>query len=190
MQVNQNALVEIAADRDIGAEALRVFLYLNGRLDFENLIAVPQVEVAEALGMTRQSVNRAIKLLVAKGIIVRASQTGRGVTALRLNPHYGWKGKVKNLRQARQTRLQLVEPTPNREKMRTPPANHRRRPWRATRWVFKPSDVDFGFGPCITMQYGTAWGGDDRPSDDMRPARDAPAWLSPAAERPNPRHLV
>jgi hypothetical protein len=109
MQVNQNALVEIAADKDIGAEALRVFLYLNGRLDFENLIAVPQVEVAEALGLKRQAVNRAIKLLVAKGIIVRAAQTGRGVTALRLNPHYGWKGKVRNLRQARQTRLQVVE---------------------------------------------------------------------------------
>jgi hypothetical protein len=108
MQVNQNALVEIAADRDIGGEALRVFLYLNGRLDFENLIVVPQVEVAEALGMTRQSVNRALKLLVTKGIIVRAPQTGK-VTALRLNPHYGWKGKVKNLRQARQTRLQVVE---------------------------------------------------------------------------------
>ena len=111
MQVNQNALVEIAADREIGGEALRVFLYLNGRLDFENLIAVPQVEVAAALGMTRQSVNRALKLLVGKGIIVRASQTGRGVTALRLNPHYGWKGKVRNLRQARQTRLQLIEPS-------------------------------------------------------------------------------
>jgi hypothetical protein len=110
MQVNQNALVEIAADRDIGGEALRVFLYLNGRLDFENLIVVPQAEVAEALGLRQPAVSRAIKLLVAKGIIVRALQTGR-VTALRLNPHYGWKGKVRNLRQARQTRLQVVEPS-------------------------------------------------------------------------------
>jgi DNA-binding transcriptional ArsR family regulator len=116
MQVNQNALVEIAADRDIGGEALRVFLYLNGRLDFENLIVVPQAEVAEALSLRQPAVSRAIKLLVAKGIIVRAPQTGR-VTALRLNPHYGWKGKVRNLRQARQTRLQLVEPTePGKDK--------------------------------------------------------------------------
>jgi hypothetical protein len=110
MQVNQNALVEIAADREIGGEALRVFLYLSGRLDFENLIVVPQVEVAKALNMRPQAVSRALKLLVGKGIIVRALQTGRAVTALRLNPHYGWKGKVKNLRQARQEHLQLVEP--------------------------------------------------------------------------------
>lgn len=29
MQVNQDALAEIAADRDMGTEAFRVFLYLN-----------------------------------------------------------------------------------------------------------------------------------------------------------------
>jgi hypothetical protein len=80
----------------LGLEAWRVFTYPNGRLDFENLIVVPQ------------AVSRALRLLVAKGIIVRAPQTGN-ITALRLNPHYSWKGKVRNLRQARQTHLQLIE---------------------------------------------------------------------------------
>jgi hypothetical protein len=111
MQLNQNALAEIAADRDMGAEAFRVFLYLNSRLDFENLILVPQTEIAEALGMKRPSVSRAIKLLVTKEIIIRAPEVryvGR-LSAYRLNPHYGWKGKVKNFPKARTSHLQAVK---------------------------------------------------------------------------------
>ncbi len=108
MQVNQDALAEIAADPDLGLEAWRVFAYLNSRLDFENLIVVPQVEIATALRMKRQSVGRAIKLLAGKQIILRGPKIG-GVGSFQLNPHYGWKGKVENLRQARQARLQVVE---------------------------------------------------------------------------------
>ena len=38
MQVNQDFLKELATRRDVTGEALRVFLYLNSRLDFENII--------------------------------------------------------------------------------------------------------------------------------------------------------
>jgi hypothetical protein len=108
MQVNQDALAEIAADRDLGTEAFRVFLYLSARLDFENLIVVPQAEIATALSMKRQAVGRALKLLAGKGIILRGPKVG-SVSSYQLNPHYGWKGKVKNLHQARQKPLRLVE---------------------------------------------------------------------------------
>jgi hypothetical protein len=107
MQVNQNALAEIAADREIGAEALRVFLYLNARLDFENLIVVKQAEIVEALGMKRQAVGRAVKLLAGKQIILRGPKLG-SVSSYKLNPHYGWKGKVQNLTKARQERLRVI----------------------------------------------------------------------------------
>jgi hypothetical protein len=107
MQVNQEALAEIAADKDLGAEAWRVFAYLNSRLDFENLIVVQQTEIAAALTMKRPSVNRAVKLLADKQIILRGPKIGN-VGSYRLNPHYGWKGKVQNLTKARQTRLQAV----------------------------------------------------------------------------------
>jgi DNA-binding transcriptional ArsR family regulator len=109
MQVNQDALAEIAADSDIGLQAWRVFAYLNSRLDFENLILVPQTEIAAALRMKQPAVSRAIKLLADKQIILRGPKVG-GMSAYQLNPHYGWKGKVENLRQARQKHLQLVEP--------------------------------------------------------------------------------
>jgi hypothetical protein len=107
MQVNQDALAEIAADRDMGTEAFRVFLYLNARLDFENLIVVPQGEIAAALNMKRQAVGRAVKLLVDKRIILRGPKIGN-VSSFRLNSHYGWKGKVQNLAKARQERLRVV----------------------------------------------------------------------------------
>jgi hypothetical protein len=107
MQVNQDALAEIAADRDIGLEAWRVFAYLNARLDFENLIVVPQGEIVAALSMKRSSISRAVKLLADKQIILRGPKIG-SVNSYRLNPHYGWKGKVQNLTKARQKRLQVV----------------------------------------------------------------------------------
>jgi hypothetical protein len=107
MQVNQEALAEIAADKDLGAEAWRVFAYLNSRLDFENLIVVQQTEIAAALTMKRPSVNRAVKLLADKQIILRGPKIGN-VGSYRLNPHYGWKGKVQNLTKARQERLRVV----------------------------------------------------------------------------------
>jgi hypothetical protein len=57
----------------MGTEAFRVFLYLNARLDFENLIVVPQTEIAAALSMKQAAASRAIRLLVGKQIIVCGS---------------------------------------------------------------------------------------------------------------------
>lgn len=107
MQVNQDALAEIAADKDLGLEAWRVFAYLNSRLDFENLIVVQQTEMGAALGMKPPAVSRAVRLLVGKQIILKGPKLG-GVGSYRLNPHYGWKGKVQNLTKARQARLRAV----------------------------------------------------------------------------------
>jgi hypothetical protein len=107
MQINQDALAEIAADPDMGLEAWRVFAYLNSRLDFENLIVVPQREISEALRMKQPAVSRAIRLLTNKQIILRGPKIGP-VGSYRLNPHYGWKGKVQNLTKARQERLRAV----------------------------------------------------------------------------------
>ena len=116
MQINQEALAEIAADPDLGTEAFRVFLYLNARLDFENLIVVPQAEIVTALGMKQPSVSRAIKLLTGKQILIRGPKIG-GVGSFRLNPFFGWKGKVRELRKAQERHLSVVggEDTPGTE---------------------------------------------------------------------------
>lgn len=108
MQINQNFLREFAARRDLGQEVLRVFLYLNARLDFENVIQVPQVEIAAELGMQRQNVHRAIKTLEGEGILIRGPKVGKS-SSWRLNPQAGWKGKVIHLREAQRQQAETPE---------------------------------------------------------------------------------
>jgi DNA-binding MarR family transcriptional regulator len=90
----------LAQDREITGECYRVLFILLAELDFENFIYIPQTEIAQKLSMHPQSVHRAIKLLVQKGILLRNER------GYRLNPHYGWKGKSKKLQNAR---LELVK---------------------------------------------------------------------------------
>ena len=93
---SQEALELLAIDRELTGENYRVLLLLLSRLDFENWIQVTQSEITEKLQMKKQNVSRAISLLEQKGIILRGAKIGRSY-AFRLNPYFGWKGKVKNL---------------------------------------------------------------------------------------------
>jgi predicted transcriptional regulator len=71
-------------------------MFLMARLDFENWIQVTQQEISEKISIKKSNVSRAIALLENKGIILRGPKAGRSY-AFRLNPYYGWKGKVRNL---------------------------------------------------------------------------------------------
>jgi hypothetical protein len=101
----QDAFLNLATDRDITGEVYRVFFYLMGKLDFENYIHVAQTEIAEALDLQKSHVSRAVKVLCDKQIILKGPKTGRTIT-YRLNPEYGWKGKVRNMNAARFTVIQ------------------------------------------------------------------------------------
>lgn len=106
---NQLALLELAKDKDLGNEALRVLIYLCGRLDFENYIQLEQKEIAEDLGILKPNVSRAMKLLENKQIIVRGPRAGKSYV-WHLNPNFGWKGKVKNFAEEK-LRFQLLKQT-------------------------------------------------------------------------------
>lgn len=97
--MNQDFLLEFAQRKDIGLEIWRVFGYLNSILDFDNMIHIPQTEIAKALDMKQPNVSRAMKKLEDLGIILRGKKVGR-ISAYRLNPNAGWKGKVRDLRPA------------------------------------------------------------------------------------------
>jgi DNA-binding MarR family transcriptional regulator len=94
---NQQALLTLAQDKDIIGECYRVLMVLLGRLNFENWIHVPHKEIAEALDMHESNVSRAIKLLERKGILLRSPKDSSRLYGYRLNPYYGWKGKVRHL---------------------------------------------------------------------------------------------
>lgn len=96
---NQDGAKAFAMDDEYTKNSYRVFMYLMSELDFENYLHIPQVRIAMILGMTPGNVSNAISLLVRKGNLLREPGSKRN-TLLRLNPHYGWKGKVKTLKLA------------------------------------------------------------------------------------------
>lgn len=112
---SQDALEALAKDPEMTGQAYRVFLYLCSRLDFENFIQVPQTEISEELDMPKERVSKAVSLLVAKGILLRGPKVGRS-SVFRLNPTFGWKGKVSSLSAARTGRLKVVKGTDQAER--------------------------------------------------------------------------
>lgn len=98
---SQEALELLALDKDLTKESLRILMFLMARLDFENWIQITQNEIANTLDINKGNVSKAVSLLEAKDILLRGPKVGRSY-AFRLNPNYGWKGKVKNLDDYRQ----------------------------------------------------------------------------------------
>ena len=97
---SQEALIIISQDKEMTRDALRVFINICGKLDFQNLIQISQGEIAKEIDIDKYRVSKAIKLLISKGIILQGPKVGRSF-AYKLNPDYGWKGKVKNLNEYR-----------------------------------------------------------------------------------------
>lgn len=86
---------EIISKEIKSLEQFRVLSLAISRLDFNNYLTINQSEIANELGMAQPSVNRAIKALVEKEILLEGQRTGR-VRAYKLNPSYGWKGKAQS----------------------------------------------------------------------------------------------
>lgn len=103
----QDSFEEIAKDPDMTGENYKVLFYLYSKLDFENFIQQSQKEIAEGLGMKKENVSRAMRLLTSKQIVLEGPRVGKS-KCYRLNPNYGWKGKVKTLQEARREQLKVI----------------------------------------------------------------------------------
>ena len=97
---SQDALKLLAQDTDLTKYTLRVFLRICADLDFENWIYISQKDIVNELAISKGNVSTAIKQLINKGILLKGPKIGRSF-GYRLNPDYGWKGKVKNLNEYR-----------------------------------------------------------------------------------------
>jgi hypothetical protein len=104
----QDAREMLAKDREIWGQPRAILDFLESRLSFENFIGVEQSEIAKALEIGRNKVSEGIKKLVDKGIIEKGPKLGR-TYSYKLNPFYGWKGRVKNLKDERKRRLTVVK---------------------------------------------------------------------------------
>ena len=91
----QDSLIAIAKDKELTGVIKSVLLFLMGNLEFENYISIKQIAVSKELDIHKTDVSKAIRLLVAKGIILKVKDGT--TTAYKLNPHYGWKGTVSNM---------------------------------------------------------------------------------------------
>ena len=99
MMTFQDSLEIIATDEDMTGETFRVLIMLMSNLEFENYITIKQVSIAEKLKMHKTHVSRAMRLLVSKSIILKVKEGT--TTGYKLNPTYGWKGKVENMEKAK-----------------------------------------------------------------------------------------
>lgn len=104
----QDAFEELAKDKEITSEPRRVLDYLFSKLDFENYIQQSQQDITKALGMHKSQVSEAIKLLVRKQIVLEGPKVGRS-KCYRLNPNYGWKGKIKNLKEYQKEQFRMIK---------------------------------------------------------------------------------
>ena len=104
--LNQSALLAMA--QTLSHEQTKVLLVLLVHLDYENFIQVPQVLVAEQLGMRKQHVNRAMKGLMEYGILLEGPKVGRS-KSYRLNPNYGWKGTIQNHEKALKNGFSVID---------------------------------------------------------------------------------
>ncbi|MEI7841373.1 MAG: winged helix-turn-helix domain-containing protein [Methylococcaceae bacterium] len=100
MMTFQDSLITIAKDKELTGEMKSVLFFLMGNLEFENYITIKQVEIANQLEMQKTNVSRAMRLLVAKNIILKVKEGT--TTGYKLNPTYGWKGKVENMEKAKE----------------------------------------------------------------------------------------
>ena len=99
----QGPLIKLAK-ANLGGQALKAFMLLCGKLDFENWVNVSQAELANELSMNPSHMSRAIAKLIAEGVILKGPSVGNRKT-YRLDPAYGWKGSAKNHRDALNQRV-------------------------------------------------------------------------------------
>lgn len=100
----QRAYGELALDKEMTGEIWRVWALMISRLAFENYIVLPQSEIAKTMGLKKQAVHRAIKVLLAKRLILEGPRAGN-CASYRLNSAIGWKGKVVNIQNRRMEEL-------------------------------------------------------------------------------------
>jgi hypothetical protein len=97
----QQSLVNMAVS-DFPSRPMRVFLYLCGKMDFENMVHVPQMMIAEGLSMDQANVSRAIQYLQNKEFLIPGPKVGNSKT-YKMNNSVCWRGKASSLKKERLT---------------------------------------------------------------------------------------
>jgi hypothetical protein len=87
----QKSIDVLIADKELGGEAVRVFLGIASGMGYQNEPVVCQADLAEKIGLHRSAVSRAIKKLMARGYVL---ETVRGrLKVYTVDPSVAFKGR-------------------------------------------------------------------------------------------------
>ena len=112
------------AQSNLTGNDMKVMWAMLARLDYENLIQVNQAEVAEQVGMNRQTMLIVqSKKLIELGVVLEGVKIGIS-RSYRLNPNFGWKGSAKGHRQALHEHLKVVKTRLSCNRRRKTPVLH------------------------------------------------------------------
>ncbi len=89
-QIRSRILDRVATHPDLDGMDIRVFLYMAARLNFEEYIHIPQMEITIAMGKQKTHISRAVRHLAELGLII-ASAKGTRYSEWRLNEKFGSK---------------------------------------------------------------------------------------------------
>jgi len=78
----------VAMSPDLDGVDVRVYVYLSGRCNFHEPVHVPQIEMAAMLGRQQTHISRALRNLVAAGVLL-PGPNGSRASEWMLNPDYG-----------------------------------------------------------------------------------------------------
>ena len=87
----QQAIRRLGEEGRISKESWRVLAYLLGVLDWDNWLVVKQAQMAATLGIHRVQVSRAIRQLLAEGVLLQATPPAPR-TAYRLQVDVAYRG--------------------------------------------------------------------------------------------------
>ena len=83
----------LALEPELTGKVLKVFHYVCSILEFDNWVDFSTVWIAEKMGLKRQQVSDALKILEKKGLLIRGEKIGRHYR-WRLNPEAAWMGRA------------------------------------------------------------------------------------------------
>jgi len=87
-ELRQGLNAFVATSRDLDGVDVRVYVYMSARLNFREPVHVAQIEMATMLERQQTHISRALRNLVAAGVLVPGPDGTRGSKWL-LNPDYG-----------------------------------------------------------------------------------------------------
>jgi hypothetical protein len=116
IRIFNDGLSRLAMDKELNFTDVRVLLFITSIIDYENFLNVTQRELSEAMGIVQQEISKSIKKLIKGGYLKIIGTVGRQ-NIYRLDPHFAFKSRAKNLANLRRDWDEDTEDNPDLGKM-------------------------------------------------------------------------